>query len=131
MTTHWHGATSVPGPVDPDGCGAAEATPNRTEKVALSEPENEHDGCDCTELCSMGPTCPGGSLAGLPGSGCWRTKPTAAERAAEQTRLIEHRQRYMYPSTTPTAASIAAELRAEVDRAAAERLAKGLRGGRT
>lgn len=36
--------------------------------------EIEHDGCDCTELCSMGPTCPGGALAGLPGSGCWRTK---------------------------------------------------------
>lgn len=31
------------------------------------------EGCDCTELCSMGPTCPGGMLAGLPGAGCWRT----------------------------------------------------------
>ena len=30
-------------------------------------------GCDCDELCSMGPTCPGGILARLPGSGCWRT----------------------------------------------------------
>ena len=30
-------------------------------------------GCDCTELCAMGPTCPGGGLAGLPGAGCWRT----------------------------------------------------------
>lgn len=29
-------------------------------------------GCDCTTLCSMGPTCPGGMLADLPGSGCWR-----------------------------------------------------------
>lgn len=33
-------------------------------------------GCDCTELCSMGPTCPGGMLAGLPDSGCWRTPAT-------------------------------------------------------
>jgi hypothetical protein len=31
-------------------------------------------GCHCTELCSMGPTCPGGMKAGLPGSGCWRTQ---------------------------------------------------------
>lgn len=30
-------------------------------------------GCDCTELCAMGPTCPGGMTAGLPGSGCART----------------------------------------------------------
>ena len=42
-----------------------------------SEPCADHapeaiEGCDCTELCSMGPTCPGGMLAGLPGSGCWR-----------------------------------------------------------
>jgi hypothetical protein len=32
------------------------------------------DGCDCAELCSMGPTCPGGMLAGLPGAGCRRTE---------------------------------------------------------
>lgn len=38
----------------------------------MAEPENE--GCDCTELCEMGPTCPGGMLAGLTGAGCWRTK---------------------------------------------------------
>lgn len=31
------------------------------------------EGCDCTELCSMGPTCPGGMLADLPDSGCWRS----------------------------------------------------------
>lgn len=30
-------------------------------------------GCDCTALCEMGPTCPGGMAAGLPGSGCART----------------------------------------------------------
>lgn len=30
------------------------------------------EGCDCTELCDMGPTCPGGMLARLPGSGCAR-----------------------------------------------------------
>lgn len=35
----------------------------------------ESEGCDCTELCSMGPTCPGGMLADLPNSGCWRTSP--------------------------------------------------------
>lgn len=34
------------------------------------------EGCDCTELCAMGPTCPGGILARLPDSGCWRTAPT-------------------------------------------------------
>jgi len=33
----------------------------------------ESEGCDCTELCAMGPTCPGGMLAGLPDAGCWRT----------------------------------------------------------
>lgn len=37
------------------------------------------EGCDCTELCSMGPTCPGGMLAGLDGSGCWRTNPPGAD----------------------------------------------------
>lgn len=26
------------------------------------------EGCDCTTLCEMGPTCPGGMLAGLPES---------------------------------------------------------------
>jgi hypothetical protein len=35
---------------------------------------SETEGCDCTELCSMGPTCPGGMLAELEGSGCWRTE---------------------------------------------------------
>lgn len=35
----------------------------------------QDEGCDCTELCEMGPTCPGGSLAGLAGSGCWRQDP--------------------------------------------------------
>lgn len=40
------------------------------------------EGCDCAELCSMGPTCPGGSLAGLPDSGCWRTRVTAPGGAA-------------------------------------------------
>lgn len=34
--------------------------------------ETPLEGCDCTELCSMGPTCPGGMLAHVPGSGCWR-----------------------------------------------------------
>ena len=43
----------------------ADATP-------IVEPVME--GCDCTELCEMGPTCPGGMLAGLPGSGCARTR---------------------------------------------------------
>ena len=33
----------------------------------------DEDGCDCTELCAMGPTCPGGMLARLPSSGCWRS----------------------------------------------------------
>lgn len=42
--------------------------------------EDYGPGCDCTELCSMGPTCPGGMLAGLPGSGCWRTPPAPADR---------------------------------------------------
>lgn len=35
------------------------------------------EGCDCATLCSMGPTCPGGGLAGLDGAGCWRTRPTS------------------------------------------------------
>lgn len=37
------------------------------------EPPDDLTGCDCDELCSMGPTCPGGMLAGLEGAGCWRT----------------------------------------------------------
>jgi hypothetical protein len=45
---------------------------DRSEVVATIEPIEE--GCDCTELCEMGPTCPGGMLAGLPGSGCSRTR---------------------------------------------------------
>ena len=40
----------------------------RTSRDIVLEPE----GCACTELCEMGPTCPGGMLAGLPGSGCVR-----------------------------------------------------------
>jgi hypothetical protein len=32
-----------------------------------------NEDCGCTELCAMGPTCPGGMLARLPGSGCWRS----------------------------------------------------------
>lgn len=38
-----------------------------------------HDGCDCTELCAMGPTCPGGMLAELPASGCHRTTEPAPD----------------------------------------------------
>jgi hypothetical protein len=45
--------------------GARDALAEVERRIAAS-------GCDCTELCSMGPTCPGGMLAGLPGSGCWR-----------------------------------------------------------
>lgn len=39
----------------------------------------EPDGCECTTLCSMGPTCPGGMLAGVEGSGCWRTEEQVVE----------------------------------------------------
>jgi hypothetical protein len=42
-------------------------------EVGAEYDEDYGPGCDCTELCSMGPTCPGGMLAGLEGSGCWRT----------------------------------------------------------
>lgn len=49
----------------------------RSEIIAELVPRPDRQGCDCTELCSMGPTCPGGMLAGLPGSGCWRTRDTA------------------------------------------------------
>lgn len=132
-TSHWHGAMSVPGAVDAEGCCADQPTrqacdcqpcPGRGNdghglthcaeccfgsgvEADIDCPihgEEPQGGCDCTELCGMGPTCPGGSLAGLPGSGCWRTKPTDA--------------------------SIAAGLRATVDAAAADRLAAGLRGER-
>jgi hypothetical protein len=41
----------------------------------MSETPESDAGCDCTELCGMGPTCPGGMLADLLGSGCWRTGP--------------------------------------------------------
>lgn len=59
----------------------ARAVRGNRRHLGLSPQECEYrdecpsDGCDCTELCSMGPTCPGGMLAGLPGSGCWRTRP--------------------------------------------------------
>lgn len=44
--------------------------------AAHPAPEGEDfgPGCDCTDLCEMGPTCPGGMLAGLPGSGCHRSE---------------------------------------------------------
>lgn len=45
-------------------------------------------GCDCTELCSMGPTCPGGMLAGLDGSGCWRTAEQGTPRKTRPGRRI-------------------------------------------
>lgn len=48
-------------------CGSADWLRGRAAQIEAG------DGCDCTELCSMGPTCPGGMLARLPGSGCWRT----------------------------------------------------------
>lgn len=38
------------------------------------DPEDYGPGCECTELCSMGPACPGAILAGLPGSGCHRVR---------------------------------------------------------
>jgi hypothetical protein len=42
------------------------------------------DGCDCTELCSMGPTCPGGILARLPGSGCAHAQNPGLVEALEE-----------------------------------------------
>lgn len=48
------------------------------------------DGCDCTELCSMGPTCPGGMLARLPGSGCWRSDLDCAH-CGGQVEPVEYR----------------------------------------
>jgi len=66
----------------------------------------QNDGCDCTELCDMGPTCPGGMLAQLPGSGCARTLPA------------------------PDAATVKAGIRHTADTDAATRLARGLRGER-
>jgi hypothetical protein len=56
------------------------------------------EGCDCTELCSMGPTCPGGMLAGLPDSGCWRTtvtSPGAPEAEHDSSLCPEEESRYM------------------------------------
>ena len=50
-------------PTCPPGC----------EVVEHDDEQEEAEGCDCAELCEMGPTCPGGMLARLPGSGCWRT----------------------------------------------------------
>lgn len=34
MSTHWHGTTTVPGPVDPDGC--CKDQPTRTKPTAAS-----------------------------------------------------------------------------------------------
>lgn len=41
--------------------------------VHADDDDEVYSGCGCTTLCAMGPTCPGGMLAGLPGSGCHRT----------------------------------------------------------
>lgn len=73
-------------------------------------------GCDCTELCSMGRTCPGGMLAGLPGSGCWRSDPSAAEPTERVALAIaglvetDHRPREL-PTEAPGDAALVAELR--------------------
>lgn len=45
---------------------------NILNRAGAGDIQGEGAGCDCIELCSMGPTCPGGMLARLPGSGCWR-----------------------------------------------------------
>ena len=47
-------------------------TPEEREYAEAVADDIDQTGCDCTELCSMGPTCPGGMLARLPGAGCWR-----------------------------------------------------------
>jgi len=46
----------------------------RVARRLLANEDVEVEGCDCTELCSMGPTCPGGYFAGLPGAGCGRVR---------------------------------------------------------
>jgi hypothetical protein len=64
----------------------------RTSRDIVLEPE----GCDCTELCSMGPTCPGGVLAGIPGAGCTRvTSPGAPEAEHDSSLCPEEESRYM------------------------------------
>lgn len=69
---------------DCDGCEEPHLTEvavvwtRRLQAVLDGQPapkSRAHEGCDCTELCEMGPTCPGGMLARLPGSGCWRVTP--------------------------------------------------------
>ena len=52
-------------------CGCYDDACCQPEAPAATE-DKADDGCDCVELCSMGPTCPGGILAGLDGAGCWR-----------------------------------------------------------
>ncbi|GAB3988828.1 hypothetical protein [Nocardioides marmoraquaticus] len=62
-----------------------EATPTGAQpgEVASSP------GCDCSELCEMGPTCPGGMLARLSGWGCHRQP--AALNVAEHAELEAYR----------------------------------------
>ena len=61
-------------PFNPYRAALRDATHTDAPEATAEDAEDEEGGCDCTELCSMGPTCPGGMLARLPGSGCWRTQ---------------------------------------------------------
>lgn len=47
----------------------------------------KQEGCDCAELCSVGPTCPGGMLARLPGAGCWRSDEPVGPSERVQARI--------------------------------------------
>lgn len=55
---------------------------DRNEHPATPTEEVEMEGCDCTELCSMGPTCPGGYFAALT-TGCHRAIPMPIEETTE------------------------------------------------
>lgn len=76
-------------------------------------------GCDCTELCSMGPTCPGGYFAGLPGAGCFRSRtpePVAAvapdpeDEDLEQTLVAYDEQGTLFGSSGAGAYFLATHL---------------------
>jgi hypothetical protein len=57
------------------GCREGDSTSQSPQNGS----QGDSEGCDCVELCDMGPTCPGGMLARLPGSGCWRSDERGSE----------------------------------------------------
>lgn len=101
---------SAPGEIEAPGQGEVSSL---RYPIRITDRRTDSPGCDCTELCSMGPTCPGGMLAGLPGSGCSRTDDWPAVAAQVES---EQPPPFAPPSTDSPAPSGAEAALAEVER---------------